>query len=71
MTFVLRALAIALTLLGALWLLQGLGILHIRPILCFANCVPVEGPSLAWFITGVLAIALGGWFFRRARIHQR
>lgn len=70
MTIVLRALAAVLVLVGALWSLQGLRILHIRPILCFANCIPVEGPSLPWFIAGVVAMGLGGWFFRRARIHR-
>ena len=30
-------------LLGGLWMLQGLGVVHIRPILCFANCEPFRG----------------------------
>ena len=31
-------------LLGGIWLLQGLGIVLVRPILCFADCVPIQGP---------------------------
>ena len=36
---------VALTLLGLLWLLQGADLVHIRPILCVANCTPLEGPT--------------------------
>jgi hypothetical protein len=57
-------------LLGGLWLLQGLGIVHIRPILCFANCEPVQGPSTAWAITGFLLLAAGVmaiYFARKGR----
>ena len=57
-------------LLGALWLLQGLGIVHVRPILCFADCAPVQGPPPTWAIVGTLTIAVGGlavlWSRRRA-----
>ena len=31
--------------LGGLWLLQGTGVVHLRPLLCFADCEPVQGPS--------------------------
>lgn len=48
-------------LLGGLWLLQGLGIVHLRPILCFADCAPVQGPSVAWAVTGAIALAIGGF----------
>lgn len=57
-------------LLGGLWLLQGLGVVHIRPILCFANCEPVQGPSTAWAITGFLLLAAGAmaiYFARKGR----
>ena len=59
-------------LLGGLWLLQGLGILHLRPILCFVDCAPVQGPSLTWTIAGLVFVTLGllaifYWFKRRAR----
>jgi hypothetical protein len=46
-------------LLGGLWLLQGLGIVQIRPILCFVDCAPVQGPSSTWAIIGFLVVAVG------------
>lgn len=46
-------------LLGGLWLLQGLGMVHIRPTLCFANCEPLQGASTAWAITGFLILTVG------------
>jgi hypothetical protein len=58
--------------LGGLWLLQGLGIVHLRPILCFADCDPVQGPSATWAIIGAAVLGVGGVFIfwslkRRAR----
>ena len=47
------------TLLGLLWLLQGAGVLHVRPILCVANCKPVEGGSIGWMVAGTLLLVLG------------
>lgn len=41
-------------LLGALWLLQWLGWVHVRPILCFADCEPIQGACVAWAIIGLL-----------------
>jgi uncharacterized membrane protein YbaN (DUF454 family) len=46
-------------LLGGLWLLQGLGVVHVRPILCFADCAPVQGTSTAWAIIGFLMLTAG------------
>lgn len=46
--------------LGALWLLQGLGIVHLRPILCFADCVPIQGPSATWAVVGAVMATAGG-----------
>ena len=46
-------------LLGGLWLLQGLGIVHVQPILCFANCAPVQGASPTWTIAGFLLATVG------------
>ena len=46
-------------LLGGLWLLQGLGVVHIRPILCFANCAPIQGPSISWAIVGIFMVTAG------------
>ena len=46
-------------LLGGLWLLQGLGLVHIRPILCFADCAPIQGASMAWASIGAVVLAAG------------
>lgn len=45
--------------LGTLWLLQGLGIVQLRPILCFADCTPVQGLSVTWAATGLIALVVG------------
>ncbi|HEX5076823.1 MAG TPA: hypothetical protein VFW03_26685 [Gemmatimonadaceae bacterium] len=50
---------VALTLLGLLWLLQGADLVHIRPILCVANCTPLEGGSVGWMIAGALLVVVG------------
>jgi hypothetical protein len=47
-------------LLGGLWLLQGLGMVNIRPILCFANCVPVQGSSTTWAVISAVELTAGG-----------
>ena len=47
-------------LLGGLWLLQGLGLVHLQPVLCVAECAPLQGPSPAWAVTGALTAAAGG-----------
>jgi hypothetical protein len=46
-------------LLGELWFFQGIGIVHLRPILCFADCVPVQAPSATWAVIGVLVLTAG------------
>jgi hypothetical protein len=46
-------------LLGGLWLLQGLGFVHVRPVLCFVDCAPIQGRSLTWAIIGFVLIAFG------------
>lgn len=46
-------------LLGGLWVLQGFGLIHVRPFLCFANCREIEGPSSAWAIAGLLLSIVG------------
>jgi hypothetical protein len=45
--------------LGGLWFVQGLGIVEMRPLLCFAACTPVRGPSMAWTLVGGLTLAVG------------
>lgn len=52
-------LGITAVLIGALWLLQGLGIVKLQPLLCFADCLPVQGLSTAWAAIGALAMAVG------------
>ena len=47
-------------LLGGLWALQGLGIVTIPPILCFAECEAIEGGSPAWVAIGLVTLAVGG-----------
>lgn len=53
--------------LGGLWLVQGLGLLVIPPILCVAACEPVVGPSLTWTIAGAVALLTGALLLARAR----
>ena len=50
---------VALMLLGLLWLLQGADLVHIRPILCVANCKPLEGGSVGWMAAGALVLVVG------------
>jgi hypothetical protein len=56
-------------LLGGLWLLQGLGVVHLRPILCFADCEPLQGPSTAWAVIGAVTLVVGGFGFFWSRKH--
>ena len=50
---------VALALLGSLWLLQGADLVHIRPILCVADCKPLEGGSVGWMTAGALLLVVG------------
>ncbi len=52
-------LGVFVAILGLLWLLQGTGILRMRPILCIANCEEVVGPSLFWAAAGAVALIIG------------
>ena len=58
---------IVAVLLGALWFFQGLGLFHLRPILCFADCAPIQGPSVSWAITGAVTLIVGGFGIRWSR----
>jgi hypothetical protein len=49
---------VILAFLGLLWLLQGAGIVHMRPILCVSNCKPVT-KSIAWVVIGAIACVAG------------
>jgi len=46
-------------LLGSLWFLQGSDLIHIKPILCFANCQPITGGSTVWQIVGAIVFIVG------------
>jgi len=50
---------VALTLLGLLWLFQGADLVHIRPILCVANCTPLVVGSVGWMVAGALVLVVG------------
>jgi hypothetical protein len=45
--------------LGLLWFLQGSDLIHIKPILCFANCEPIFGKSLQWQVIGAVFFIVG------------
>ena len=46
-------------LLGALWLLQGVGVVEIDPILCVGECQALEAPSVTWAAIGGGVCAVG------------
>ncbi len=56
------------SLLGGLWLLQGLDVVHVRPMLCFSDCAPVSVASPKWTMigAGLLAVGLASvfWFLK-------
>jgi hypothetical protein len=52
--------------LGGLWLLQGLGLVHVRPILCFADCATIQGRSTTWAVIGALTLVAGAFAMRHA-----
>ena len=63
----LRILSGILIALGLLWLLQGTGIVHLRPILCVADCDEISGTSAEWAIIGLVATVAGGLLLARTR----
>jgi hypothetical protein len=75
MRAVILAVGVICILLGGLWLLQGLGLVVIPPILCFADCEPLEGPSTTWTLIGLLVLVAGfagcTYSLRRRRPRQR
>jgi hypothetical protein len=63
---------IGIALLGLLWLLQGADVLHVRPLLCVADCEPVVGGSTTWLVTGGVAMLAGIIVIRRGiRLRRR
>lgn len=70
MKWIIAAIAGIAALLGGLWLLQGLGLVTMQPILCVADCETLEGPSAGWAVAGaaLLLVGLGGiWLALRRR----
>jgi hypothetical protein len=63
--------AVVLIALGALWSVQGAGIVHLKPILCFADCTEVQGPSVRWLATGLAVVAAGVGLLYLARRRAR
>ena len=59
MHILLRVFAGMLIALGGLWSLQGAGVVHVKPILCVADCAEIQGASGQWLATGIGTIALG------------
>lgn len=57
--YLVAAFGTILALLGALWFLQGSGIIQLRPTLCVAECEPLVGRSLQWQYTGAITFVLG------------
>lgn len=55
--------------LGVLWSLQGAGLIHLKPILCVADCTELQGASVRWLAAGIAAIGIGGglWYLGRRR----
>jgi hypothetical protein len=71
MKWLFAAIGAIAVLLGGLWLVQGLGLVTIPPILCVADCETLEGPAPEWAVAGA-ALLLAGlgviwWALRRAR----
>jgi hypothetical protein len=59
-------------LLGGLWFLQGTGAVTIAPILCVADCAPLEGPSPIWAVIGFVVFVAGalGIYYGVRRVPQ-
>jgi ABC-type transport system involved in cytochrome c biogenesis permease subunit len=50
---------VVVALLGGLWLLQGLGLVHLEPVACVTACETLEGPSLMWTAIGFAVLTVG------------
>ena len=57
MKIVIAILGVIAILLGGLWFLQG--VVRIPPILCVANCAPIEGPAPMWAVIGLVVLLAG------------
>lgn len=56
---------IVLALLGLLWLLQGIGVIQMCPVLCFANCECITGGSPVWAMVGAAVLVIGSMLMYR------
>jgi hypothetical protein len=57
-------LGVICVLLGGLWLLQGLNLVHIEPVACVAECETIEGFSALWVAIGFVVLAVGALALR-------
>lgn len=44
---------------GLLWFLQGSDLVHIEPIACVGDCVPIAGHHPEWQVVGAVAFLTG------------
>jgi hypothetical protein len=51
--------AFILTSFGGFWFLQGISVLDVCPILCFADCACIEGGSAVWSLIGAASFLAG------------
>jgi len=69
MKWLVAILGVIAMLLGGLWLVQGLGLVTIAPILCVADCETLEGPAPEWALAGAALLLVGlaalWWSLRR------
>jgi hypothetical protein len=63
-TVVMTLLGVIATLLGMLWLVQGLGIIQIDPVLCAGDCEPITGGSVEWTVIGAITLLVGSVLVR-------
>jgi hypothetical protein len=59
MKIVILIVSVLAALLGGLWFLQGIGLVHLDPVACVGECTPLEGPSMQWAVIGGVVLALG------------
>ena len=56
---VLTLIGLILAALGLLWFLQGIAILNVCPVLCFADCECITAGSSFWEVVGGIALIIG------------
>lgn len=66
MNIIVLVLGVVAVLLGGLWLLQGLDLVRIAPILCVAECEPLTGGSMGWAIAGFVVLLAGAFAIYRS-----